>query len=72
MLRNLWTGEDRPAVDLLANDMWAMGVILVQMLTAHSMFGVNFEDGPDVLQHNHDPGFQAQLAAGKHSEWVRF
>ncbi|KAL3140477.1 cAMP-dependent protein kinase catalytic subunit [Trebouxia sp. C0009 RCD-2024] len=72
MLHNLWTGEDQPAVDLLANDIWALGVILVQMLTAFAMFGVNFEDGPDMLKHNHDPEFQAQLAACKHSEWVSF
>ncbi|KAL3140458.1 cAMP-dependent protein kinase catalytic subunit [Trebouxia sp. C0009 RCD-2024] len=72
MLHNLWTGENQPAVDLLANDAWALGVILVQMLTAFAMFGVNFEDGPDMLKHNHEPGFQAQLAACKHSEWVSF
>ncbi|KAL3162683.1 hypothetical protein ABBQ38_008728 [Trebouxia sp. C0009 RCD-2024] len=33
------------------------------------MFGVNFEDGYDMLRRNCDPGIQAQLAACKHSEW---
>lgn len=71
MLEGLLTGQDQPAVDLLANDMWAMGVTLVQMLTAYNMFGVNFEDGADALRQRHDTAFQKQLAASRQLDWVR-
>ena len=72
MLEGLLTGQDQPAVDLLANDMWAMGVALVQMLTAYNMFGVNFEDGTDALKQRHNTAFQKQMAASRQLDWVRF
>lgn len=71
LLCALLTGEDQPAVDLLANDMWAMGVILVRLLASHNMFGVNLEDGADALKQRHNPRLQTQLAVNKQSQWVR-
>ena len=58
--------------DLWANDMWAMGVILVYLLSAHNTFDVSVEDGVDLVRKwRNDSGFQLNLACQKLAEWVR-
>ncbi|KAL3152668.1 hypothetical protein ABBQ38_012265 [Trebouxia sp. C0009 RCD-2024] len=44
LLRELYSTKQLPAIDLLANDMWAMGVILFHLLAAHNTCGVNMDD----------------------------
>lgn len=57
-------------VDLLANDMWAMGVILVCMLAGHSMFGINREDGPELVDKLRDEQTEWDVAMAKQRQWV--
>lgn len=60
----------RVYVDLLANDMWAMGVILVCMLAGHSMFGINREDKPELRAKLHDQQTELDVAMAKQRQWV--
>ena len=56
------------SVDLLANDMWAMGVILVCMLAGYSMFGIKREDRPELRAKLHDQQTEWDVAiATSHS-----
>lgn len=63
-------GKEQPVIDLLAHDMWSMGVTLVFLLAAYQIFGLNIEDGPDVLKHNND-FTQLRVAIMKQAKWVR-
>lgn len=71
-MRGLYSKKEQPAIDLLANDMWAMGVILVYLLAAHNTFGVNMEDGINLVRKwRDDSRIQLSLACQNLAQWVR-
>ena len=57
-------------VDLLANDMWAMGVVLVFLLTGHLIFGTNDEDDAEAVSKYGNPETQLHIALIKVAQWV--
>ena len=58
------------SVDLLANDMWAMGVVLVWLLSGYSTFGINYGDSPELVAKGRDRETQAEVASAKQCQWV--
>lgn len=64
------TNGRRVSVDLLANDMWAMGVVLVCLLAGYLIFGINGEDGPDLLAKCCDEQTLQDVAMAKLLQWV--
>ena len=64
-------GKDM-SIDFLANDMWAMGVVLVFLLVGYSIFGINYEGGADVeLKPGELHIDQLDVVIQKQSAWVR-
>ena len=60
------------SIDFLANDMWAMGVVLVFLLVGYSIFGINYEGGADVeLKPGELHIDQLDVVIQKQSAWVR-
>ena len=64
------TNGRRISVDLLANDMWAMGVVLVCLLAEYLIFGINGEDGPEQLAKCRDEQTLQDVAMAKLLQWV--
>ena len=59
------------SIDQLANDMWAMGVVLVFLLGGYNIFGINYEDCADVeLKPDELYSRQLNVLIGKQSDWV--
>lgn len=54
LLCGLYSTEEQPPTVSLANDMWAMGVILVYLLAAFNAFGVDANNGDLMAQWNDD------------------
>lgn len=59
------------SVDLLANDMWAMGVVLVCLLAGYNIFGINHEDSADLVSKFGDMQTQVDVVIAKQAQWVR-
>lgn len=57
--------------DLLANDIWAMGAVLVFMLAGHLIFGTNHEDGAEAVSKYRNPETQKYVSIIKQAQWVR-
>lgn len=50
--------------------MWAMGVVLVWLLSGYSTFGINYGDSPELVAKGRDRETQVEVASRKQCQWV--